>query len=78
MCEKIILNCARCQLCGDVLVSDQPRHQKCCQCLALCINGGKQFIMRSVKVPARDMHDTDYMSEVVEEMTEYQECTEDD
>ena len=67
----ILRNRARCKLCGDEIESLDREDYKCCHCLALCIDGGRAFLKRAISLMARDIHDTDYMHEYVDELSEF-------
>lgn len=49
MSEKIIINKAKCRLCGEVLISEHRHDWKQCRCGELSIDGGNDYIRRVVK-----------------------------
>ena len=69
----IIRNRARCKLCGDTIESTSVHDYRCCTCLALCVDGGREYIKRSLTEPADSIHDVDYMRRYVEELSEFAE-----
>lgn len=69
----ILRNAARCKLCGETVESVDLHDYKCCLCLALCVDGGREYIKRAITLTARSIHDTDYMHEYIEELSEFAE-----
>lgn len=47
--EKILLNQAKCLICGEVLTSEYTHDFKTCQCGNLSVDGGKTYIKRCFK-----------------------------
>lgn len=46
---KLLINKAKCLLCGDVLESVYRHDSKTCQCGNLSVDGGKDYIRRSYR-----------------------------
>ena len=55
MAEKIIINKAKCRLCGDILVSEHRYDFKQCRCGELAIDGGNEYIRRVVKTDLQNI-----------------------
>lgn len=62
---KILVNKARCKLCGEVLVSAHRHDFRTCHCGAVSVDGGRDYIKRSWRGagPPEDF---------IEELSEYE------
>ena len=47
MKTKIIKNCIRCKLCGDIIESTSTHDFKFCSCGKIAIDGGYNYLKRS-------------------------------
>lgn len=47
MPERVLLNAARCKLCGDVAISKHVHDFKACKCGAIAVDGGHEYLKRS-------------------------------
>ena len=45
----MVLNCAKCLVCGDVLVSTHRHDCKVCSCGNLMVDGGNEYVRRGVR-----------------------------
>lgn len=44
--KKLIKNCIRCKLCGDIITSETTHDFKCCKCGACAVDGGLDYLRR--------------------------------
>ena len=71
--KRLTRNAARCLLCNTVIESRSRHDLQCCHCLALCVDGGLDYVKRIQRdATARDIHDVEYMRRHVEDLSE---CT---
>ncbi len=47
--RRIIKNCIKCNLCGDIIVSETVHDFKFCKCGAVSADGGNEYLRRSYK-----------------------------
>jgi tRNA(Ile2) C34 agmatinyltransferase TiaS len=45
---KITVNKAQCKKCGDIIESKYTHDFVCCSCNNLCVDGGKDYMKRSI------------------------------
>lgn len=57
--KRIIRNAAKCQKCGDVIESKSTHDLRWCQCRALGVDGGKDYVRR-LGEPADYLELTEY------------------
>lgn len=58
--QKILRNAAKCKRCGDIIESTHRHDFKSCECGAISVDGGKEYIRR---LAAADFNDIEDMSE---------------
>lgn len=61
--NKIVRNAARCRKCGDVIESKHRHDFVYCKCGAIAVDGGKDYLRRSVTESFDDLED---LSESIE------------
>ncbi|MCX4358007.1 MAG: hypothetical protein OSJ43_17610 [Oscillospiraceae bacterium] len=47
--RRIIKNCIKCNLCGDIIVSEDRHDFKSCKCGAVTVDGGNDYLKRTYK-----------------------------
>lgn len=47
--RRIIKNCIKCNLCGDIIVSEDRHDFKSCKCDTVSADGGNEYLRRSYK-----------------------------
>ena len=47
--RRIIKNCIKCNLCGDIIVSEDRHDFKSCKCGTVSTDGGNEYLRRSYK-----------------------------
>ena len=62
--EKIIKNAIRCNLCGDVIVSEHRHDYVTCRCGSCSVDGGADYLRRCF---SNAKYDFTELSEIVEE-----------
>lgn len=45
--RKIIRNCIKCNLCGEIIVSESVHDYKQCKCGTVAVDGGNEYLRRS-------------------------------
>ena len=65
--RRIIKNSVKCNLCGDIIVSESVHDFKFCKCGAVSVDGGNDYLRRTYKNP------DDYT-----ELSEYEETESDE
>ena len=68
MAKKILVNKARCKLCGDVVESKHRHDFRSCSCGAMSVDGGREYIRRAWS-GERSYYDT------VEDLNVYEELS---
>lgn len=61
--KKIIKNSIRCNLCGDIIVSEHRHDYVTCSCGFCSVDGGTDYLKRSIVNPQGDFTE---LSEVIE------------
>lgn len=68
--EKVKKNCAKCLICGDVLVSDWVHDFRTCSCGNLSVDGGLEYIRRCCnggREAFQELSDVELVDEPLEE-----------
>ena len=47
--RRIIKNCIKCNLCGDIIVSEDRHDFKSCKCGTVSADGGNEYLRRGYK-----------------------------
>lgn len=47
--SKIVKNCIKCNLCGDIIISENVHDLKFCKCGAVSADGGNEYLRRGYK-----------------------------
>ena len=47
--RKIIKNSVKCNLCGEIIVSEDLHDLKFCKCVAVSVDGGNDYLKRTYK-----------------------------
>ncbi|MCR5704228.1 MAG: hypothetical protein K6G85_06360 [Eubacterium sp.] len=65
--RKIVINKAKCKICGDILESTSRHDFKQCKCKSMAVDGGHDYISRAWDPQYGDKDD------IIEEMNEVEE-----
>lgn len=47
--RKIIKNSVKCNLCGEIIISEDVHDFKCCKCGAVAVDGGNDYLRRTYR-----------------------------
>lgn len=64
--KKILENKIRCKKCGDILESNFTHDFKFCSCGAVGIDGGKDYLRRTVRYTFDDIEELSIVEEITE------------
>lgn len=64
--EKIIKNAIRCNLCGDIIISESTHDFKCCSCKSVAVDGGTDYLRRYFTNSQEDFTELSEFEEIEE------------